>query len=313
MRWWRRTDRCRGSTRSSALRRPSSASRHHYQLSAFLAPSGPVSLIAERLPEPPLPKDPLHADGFAPLAWRGTLREILIQLREYLAGIRGRGGEMVPAGPAHERELIQDVGRTAARWRERLGVTVPISLTHDPLHAGIGIRNRPEPQIVVSQALAEQPAAERSFRIAMSMGAIATGLAIVTDTHPLPLLDLLDALAEIADPNHVPSSPGARHVADALAARGLRAGQVPAEIRGDLARELDHWLRQPQGLDQLVVTIRRATMLLATRLSGHLDGALQALARDQGLLDEHGRPRAGEVLASPDAAWLLRTLGLHGG
>jgi hypothetical protein len=54
-------------------------------------------------------------------------------------------------------------------------------------------------------------------------------------------------------------------------------------------------------------------MLMAVRLSGHLDGALLAMARERQMLTEDdvldGRP----VLETEDAQWLLRTLGVVGG
>jgi hypothetical protein len=54
-------------------------------------------------------------------------------------------------------------------------------------------------------------------------------------------------------------------------------------------------------------------MLMATRLSGHVDGALAATARDRGLIDEAGRPVDPAVLETSNAAWLLRALGVLGG
>ena len=55
-------------------------------------------------------------------------------------------------------------------------------------------------------------------------------------------------------------------------------------------------------------------MLIGARLSGQVDGALMAMARDRGLpAAPPGRAMDPALLDSTDAAWLLRALGVFGG
>lgn len=283
-------------------------SRHLYQLAGFMAPHGPVVALVSRLPEAPLPDNPLHDLDWVPLSWRGVLREVLIQLRGFLAGVRGPAGSTRAPQNAIERATVQTAGRVVTRWRDPLGITVPIRFSSDRMHAGIGLHNEIEPLVVVNESFITLGESEQAVRLALSAGAIASGLAIVADVDPLHLDDLLDALRKLTLADHVPESRPARHIADALAARGLRAGQLGADLRTTLGRELEHWLDGPGAVEQLVVIIRRALLALATRLSGRLDGALFTLARDQNLLDATDVPDVEAVLQSEDARWLLRTL-----
>lgn len=283
-------------------------SRYLYQLAAFMAPHGPVVALVSRLPDAALPDNPLQDLDWVPLSWRGVLREVLIQLRGFLAGVRGPTGSTRMPQNAIERATVQSAGRVVARWRDPLGITVPIRFTSDRMHAGIGLHNELEPLVVVNESFITLSDSEQAVRLALSAGAIASGLAIVADVDPLGLDDLLDALRKLTLADHVPESRPARHIADALAARGLRAGQLGADLRNTLSRELEHWLDGPGNVELLIVIIRRALLALATRLSGRLDGALFTLARDQNLLDATDVPDVDAVLDSEDARWLLRTL-----
>ena len=287
--------------------------RHLYQLAAFLGPAGPVPGLAERLPEVMLPDNPLAEESWIPREYRGALREILIQLRDYTAGLRGHGGTVAAPTNAIERAALNAAARPAARWRDRFGFLIPLRFTQDQLPGGCGVRNEAEPTIVVSEEFASAPTSERNFRLAEAAGNIAMGTAILTDTHPLPLAGLLDALAQIADPSHEARSRGAKVISDAFAARGLRAAQLSPELRNALGSELEHWLKQPGALAQLGIIVKRAGMLLAVRLSGHLDGALLAMARERGILREGDVLDGRAVLETEDAQWLLRILGVQAG
>jgi tetratricopeptide (TPR) repeat protein len=287
--------------------------RHLYQLAAFLAPGGALAPLVERLPDVELPDDPLREESWVPLEHRSALRELLIQLRTFTAGVRGPGGTVAAPGNAIERAALNAAARPAARWRERLGFLIPLRLTQDPLTGGCGVRNEADPTIVVNEEFASTPPAERTHRLAQAVADIATGTAMLVDTHPMPLAGLLDALAQLAIPGHEPRSRGAQVIADTFAARGLRAGKLPTDLRARLAKELEHWLQQPGALSQLSIIIRRSSLLFAVRLSGHLDGALLAMARDRDLLDEGDVLDGRRVLETEDAQWLLRTLGIFGG
>ncbi len=283
-----------------------------YQLASFVAPQGPVGLLATRLAEPELSADPLHEEDWVPLAWRGSLREALITLRDYHAGIRGRGGETVAPEGSLERAAMHAATGLVARLRSRIGLQVVLAFTREPLYAGIGLRNRVDPTLVVDASFLSVPEAEREFRVALALMAMASGLGMLTDTHPVAPAEVLGALSMLARPNVPVASEGARVIADALASRGLRPAMLPAALRQGLARELEHWLDRPQALEHWVALVRRGLLLAGARLSGRLDGALLAIARDHDLLDADGRVEVAAVLASDDARWLLSQLGLRG-
>lgn len=311
--------------------------RHLYQIAAFLAPNGPVPVLTTRLPQAELPKIPTLEDGWVPLEWRGALREVLVQLREPLAGIRGNFvGSARPARTPKERLAVRHADRIVNPWRAGLGVDLAIAVTEhtqpgereasshagrrpstDGFHgretnlpAGIGLRNLAKPTIVVSEKLVDVPEAERKYRLAYVAAALATGMAIVFDDDPLGVPDLLDALTSLVKPRHEPTTDAARGLVDTLSARGLTASKLDADLRRALARELDHWRSAPAKLE---LVMHRSCMLLGARLSGSVDGALIAMARDRGLLTEIGKPGDPAILESTDAAWLLRALGVFGG
>lgn len=285
--------------------------RHLYQLAAYMAPSGPVPVLTTRLPAIDLPDNPLQREDWVPLEWRGALREVLLRLRGELAGLRAASGGARQARKATERTAIQLAQRIVAPWRDKLGVDLVIMATDDRPVGGVGLRNLERPTIVVSEDYVSTPEAERAYRTAYCAAALATGLGALVDDHPLPLVDLVDALLGLSRPRHVARSEDAQNLADQFAARGLTATKLDGDLRRALARELEHWRAGPQRLERVV---HRACMLIAARLSGQVDGALMAMARDRGLgASQAGRPMDPAVLETTDAAWLLRTLGVFGG
>jgi hypothetical protein len=268
-------------------------------------------VLTTRLPTSELPENPLQREDWVPLEWRGALRDVLMQLRGELAGLRATSGGARPARKATERTAIQLATRISAPWRGRLGVELAILATDDRPPGGVGLRNLERPTIVVSEEFVSTPEAERSYRLAYAAAALATGLGPLVDDHPLPLIDLVDALLGLSRPRHIARSEDAQNLADQFAARGLTATKLDGDLRRALARELDHWRSGPAKLERVV---HRACMLIGTRLSGQVDGALMAMARDRGLgATQTGRPMDPAVLETTDAAWLLRALGVFGG
>jgi hypothetical protein len=239
------------------------------------------------------------------------LREVLVQLREPLAGIRNDlAGGARPARTPKERLAVRHADRIVNPWRAALGVDLAIAVTEHNVPAGIGLRNLAKPTIIVSEKLVDVSEAERKYRLAYVAAALATGMAIVFDDDPLGVPDLLDALTSLVKPRHEPTTDSARGLVDTLSARGLTASKLDADLRRALARELDHWRSAPAKLE---LVMHRSCMLLGARLSGSVDGALIAMARDRGLLTEIGRPGDPAILESTDAAWLMRALGVFGG
>jgi hypothetical protein len=284
--------------------------RHLYQIAAFMAPTGPVPPLTTRLPQAEIPRAPTQEDSWVPLEWRGALREVMMQLREPLSGIRGATGSTRPPRTPKERLAVRHADRIVNPWRPALGVELAILVTERKLPAGIGLRNLSKPTLVVNEQLVDVPEAERRYRLAYMSAALATGMAVVFDDDPMGVPDLLDALTSLVKPRHEPTTDAARGLVDTLASRGLTASKLDADLRRSLARELDHWRSAPAKLERV---LHRACMLIATRLSGSVDGALIAMARDRGLLTEVGKPGDPAVLETADAAWLMRALGIFGG
>jgi tetratricopeptide (TPR) repeat protein len=288
----------------------SELARSWYQLVAFLAPSGPVPGLADRLAPPELPRDPLHVEGWTPLGWRGPLRETLIELRGAFASMRLEGGTSRPPKTTEEVALLHACDQEVDRWRGPLELELHLALTDDAIHAGIGARNLLPPTLVLSPDFALLPRGERTFRLAVQSVALASGLGVAVDTHPVDLTDMLDALALLCGIELDPPNPTATSILDALASRGVRPTSLTPDLRRALRDELGHWRSTPNALAQLVATIRRAFLAVALRMSGRLDGALMTLARDLGHIDDDGRIDVAATLAADDAAWLLRELGL---
>ncbi|MCA9656066.1 MAG: hypothetical protein KC501_39545, partial [Myxococcales bacterium] len=287
--------------------------RHQFQLAAFLAPRGPVPILVSRLPDARAVGLDLHLLSTAPMESRSILREVLAGLRDHLAGLATQGS-VLPAAP-HQRspswwasrmELAETI---IEPWRAMLGVDVPVAWTEQEVPGGIAVRNDRPPRLVLGRLAATMEIPELSFRLAYGTATIALGLGVL-DSGSLAPGALLDALVQLANPGHQPTGQAAQALADVLAARdahniGLSAGQ-----RAGLMDELAHWLTIDNGVTRFVANLHHARLLLATRLCGHLDGALHAIARDHGLVVD-GRVDAGATLRVDDTAWLLRALALR--
>ena len=284
--------------------------RHLYQIAAFMAPGGPVPVLTTRLPPGVLPSAPIHDDAWIPLEWRGALRDVMLQLRDPLAGVRGQSGSSRPARTPKERLAVRHAVQAVSSWRVALAIDFNIAVTDQPLVAGIGIRNLAKPTIIVNEGVVDVPEVERKYRLAYAAAALTTGLALVLDDDPIGVPDLLDALTSLVKPRHEPTTDAARGLVDTLSARGLTASKLDADLRRSLARELDHWRSAPEKLERVM---HRACMLIAARLSGQVDGALAAMARDRGMLTDAGKPGDPAVLETSNATWLLRALGVFGG
>ncbi|MEX1367403.1 MAG: tetratricopeptide repeat protein, partial [Nannocystaceae bacterium] len=287
--------------------------RHDFQLAAFLAPRGPVPPLVARLPPARPPGLDLHLLSTAPMQSRSILREVLSGLRDHLAGLSTQGSP-VPAAP-HQRapnwwadrmELAETI---VEPWRAMLGVDVPLAWSDQEIPGGVAARNDRPPRLVLGRLCATLERPELSFRLAYGTATVALGV-VVLHSGALPASALLDALVQLANPGHQPTGPAAQALADVLAARdahniGLSAGQ-----RAALMDELAHWLTIDDGLARLRTHVHHASLLLATRLSSHLDGALQAIARDHGLVAD-GRIDTAATMRLEDTAWLLRALSLR--
>src|SRR5690606_17693977 len=205
---------------------------------------------------------------------------------------------------------IRHADRIVNPWRAALGVELAIAMTEQNLPGGVGLRNLAKPTIVVTEKLVHVPEAERTYRLAFVSLPIATGIASAFAPEPPAVPDLIDSLTALAKPRHEPATDSARALIDTLAARGLTASKLDADLRRSLARELDHWRSAPAKLERVM---HRACMLIGARLSGNVDGALIAIARDRGMLTDVSRPGDPAILESTDAAWLMRALGVFGG
>lgn len=287
--------------------------RHQFQLAAFLAPRGPLPALVTRLPGPRPSGIDLHFLSTAPMESRSILRHVLSGLRDHLAGL-ATVGSVVPAAPHHRSpswwasrmELAETI---IEPWRVMLGVDVPVAWTEHEVPGGITVRNDRPPRIVLGRQSATLEMPELSARLAYATATIALGLAVL-QSGALPPSALLDALIQLANPGHQPTGQAAQALADVLAARdahniGLDAGQ-----RAGLMDELVHWLTIEDGVARFTTHLHHARLLLATRLCGHLDGALHVLGRDHGLLVD-GRLDAAATLRLDDTTWLLRALSLR--
>jgi hypothetical protein len=81
-----------------------------------------------------------------------------------------------------------------------------------------------------------------------------------------------------------------------------------------VVHETSHVLATSAALARLSSELQRGRRLFATRLSGRLDGALFALARQIPRSTVGGRPERLDgraLLEAPDVQWLLHGLGLR--
>ena len=287
--------------------------RHHYQLAAFMAARGPVPALVSRLPPGRLTDPDLHQASTAPMESRSSLRETLTALRDHLAGIGNEGAPQPapPHAPAppwwHSR--MEQAETIVEPWRAILGVDLPLAWTDAPLATGVAVRNDRPPRILLGHVCAMLDRPELTFRLATATATVALGTAVLA-AGSLDLGVLLDALGQLANPGHQPTGVRSQLMADVLAARDARNIGLTTNQRASLADELSHWLGSDDGLVRLDGSLRRSCLLLAARLSGRLDGALLAIARDHGLLRD-GRVDASATLRQEDADWLLRALSLR--
>jgi len=245
---------------------------------------------------------------------REALRAVLRRMASETAGIRAGGEPPMAASTPTEHEALALAEAELGPLRVALGLPLPLVLGRGGPEGGVGVRNDRPPAVVVSAALAGLPAAERRFRIALAATTIASGLAVVTDPHGASLPELLGALLHLADETCPARLVGAQAIVRACAGRGFTRERLPAGLREALAREVSRWQQNRGSLVRLAHLLRRDNLRVATRLSGCLDGALRSFGRDTRLLapgdlDERG---AAQVLASEDAQWLLRSLGVFG-
>jgi tetratricopeptide (TPR) repeat protein/Tfp pilus assembly protein PilF len=283
--------------------------RSLYQIASFMAPDGPVPALADRLPLP-MPPDDIDAAAVGPMERPSVLRVLLTRLREALAGIPEHSAllEPPPNEIIHTRLTLADT--IVEPWRRHLGLRLPIAWSRTPFPGNVGVRNARHPTIVLGPGAEQTSLPELRFRLAAATGVIGMGLAIVFDPAGYDLGDVLDAVCQIANPGHEPTGMSAQYIADTLATAGHTAASIEHEERTRLMEELAHWLTAPAGVTQLHGELRRARILFATRLSGQLDGALQSLALDMGLVRD-GRADAVATLRTEEATWLLRALGLY--
>lgn len=287
--------------------------RHCYQLAAFMAPRGPIPALAARLPSGWLGDTDLHAVSTAPMEGKSVLREVLAALRDHLTGLGTKSAPVPASAKARPPEWwparVELCETIVEPWRAILGVDLPIAWTEDPVPGGVAVRNDRPPRIVLGRACATASLPELTFRLASATAGVALGL-VVLETGEVDPGVLLDALGQLANPAHQPTGEQALALADELAVREARNIGLTATQRAGLLDELAHWLTTPGGLVRLQAVLHRSRLLLATRLGSQLDGALLAIARDHGLVDE-GRVDAAAALRVDDATWLLRALSLR--
>jgi tetratricopeptide (TPR) repeat protein len=286
--------------------------RHHYQLAAVLAPRGPVPRLVARLPAAPLHLRVEEAAA-APLDAHRPLRAALMLLRDGLAAIEARPGPERSSPPMGLATVLERAEEIVGPWRERLGVPLPIGWVDGPDPHGVGIRNAAVPTIVLTPPSRGLGEPELQFRLADAAAGIVMGLAVL-ESSTFDLGDLLEAVRQSVNPMIRSTRPGGRHLADALAERGTSLLEMPLEDRADVVHETSHVLATSAALARLSSELQRGRRLFATRLSGRLDGALFALARQIPRSTVGGRPERLDgraLLEAPDVQWLLHGLGLR--
>jgi hypothetical protein len=151
------------------------------------------------------------------------------------------------------------------------------------------------------------PADERRFREMHAHVGRFSGLAALLAGDDSDLVDRIDALATLANPDHRTTGPGAGRQAEALA---RRRAVVPLATRIAALDEIAHWLSSAEQVARLRVELQRHWWLVATRKSQELRGALRALSEAVGTR-AGADVDAAATLRSDEARWLLRTLDLY--
>ncbi len=284
------------------------AARHHYQLAAFLSPRGPVPSLVNRLPPAPL-AERIDQAGAAPMEGRQPLRLALMQLASRMVGLEARPGPEAAAPPRTMAPLIERAEAIVARWRARFRVDLQVGWADAPDLFGVGVRNTIPPAIVLTPAALELDTAELTFRLAEAAATIVMGMGVLASGTFDPA-DLLEAIRYIANPMLRPSRPGGQHLADAFTEREASLRDSTLEERADLVQACTHWLSTPDGPQRWWLELSRSRRLFGARLSGRLDGALRAIAREHLARGATAlRPR--QLLSRPDVQWLCRSLGLR--
>jgi Tfp pilus assembly protein PilF len=284
------------------------AARHHYQLATFLAPQGPVPALVARLPPAPL-AERVDQAGAGPMEGRSPLRLALMQLAPRMAGLEARPGPERTSPSRAMSVVVERAEAIVAPWRERLRVPLLVGWLDAPDLFGVGIRNSATPAIVLTPASLELRDAELAFRLAEAAATLVTGMGVL-ESGTYDATDLLEAVRHVANPMLRPSRPGGQHLADALSERDASLRDLTVEDRADLVQECSHWLSTADGPARWKQELLRSRRLFGARLSGRLDGALHAIAREH-MADGAAALRPRQLLSRPDVQWLCRSLGLR--
>jgi len=282
--------------------------RSLYQISAFMAPAGPVRGLVSRLPLA-TPPDDLDPQGSSPRgALGGGVGPLQLAMAKHASALGGlpRPGLV----PAEESSLPLEsaletrfalANTILEPWRRHFRRELPLVWSDARLPGGVGAGGDP-PVIFVGASVRGCSLAELRYRLAYACGGIILGTLPLDCEDPSPG-DQLETLRQRLRTSASVENAGACgwvRLADLVAGHERRA----------LAEHLDHALAAGTSARTLVEELTRARMLFACRLSGQLDGALATLAHDQGLLHE-GRPDPLATLRHADAHWLLQALGLY--
>lgn len=225
-----------------------------------------------------------------------VLARRLLQLAAFLAPRGPLEATLVPPAPGrdedpeHEDETGQLGGHSAMRAL---------------LRASVAQRTDAWTNVVPDDV--SMPADERRFREMHAHVGRFTGLAGLLAGDDGDLVDRIDALATLANPDHRTTGRGAERQAEALA---RRRAVVPLATRIAALDEIAHWLSSPEQVARLRVELQRHWWLVATRKSQELRGALRALAEAVGTR-RGADVDAAATLRSDEARWLLRTLDLY--
>lgn len=225
-----------------------------------------------------------------------TLARMLLQLAAFLA----------PAGPLERWLVPSPIGEDDLDRDDDTGQLGGHAAMRALLRASVAQRTDSWTNVVPSEAA--MPDDERRFREMHAHVGRFTGLAGLLAGDDADLVDRLDALATLANPDHHTTGPGATRQAEALT---RRPPAIPLATRIAALDEIAHWLSSPDHVARLRIELSRHWWLVATRKSHELRGALRVLAEAVGT--RSGRDiDAAQTLRSEEAKWLLRALQLYG-